>query len=495
MPDRPTTDQARRAVSTLLEAFRALAAGSGLDDHALMTAAAVALRTGREHGALDVGAAAPPDDAVVDRAAALLREQLTGGEADADADAWLNAELFHPCIHVSPGFSYYSFPRRHGGARYANRLYTLDSDGRSYPTSHLDGRLSYGVALAERHLAGRAGGVPGVLASAAALAEAIKRLRTDFPHGLPFAAPVHERRLRVWCLLSYLHPLVERTPILQVRVPDVRSARNVMDLLERCTFNALTVARGDMASAVRRHREARAGATIFGPEIKSARLPRCALDYLEQPPRRWHHEPPVAYVELQGRFTPPRVPEDWLVQVELPEAVPEVTLPADFAHLGCAVALSEGGRRVAALAANEAGVAAGLHELLFGEPPAVPGAEERGAPPPDDPLASQVEAVWARCLEEGEGGAEDERGRACNMACLHERLMERFPDMREQLEQAGWSARGLRRRLVERGIVVYGVRNISACLSPEKSCEWRNRGLSGVEVPEYRLPVEHRTRP
>jgi hypothetical protein len=280
--------------------------------------------------------------------------------------------LFGFVIHVDAEVSFYSFyaPVGNQGSSTRTRLLSCGRAGRVVPTAELDRHLPHSVAALEREAAAapaQHARPPEVLLSEEGRAEALELLRHAFPPVLPFATPLHMRRLRVWCLLTYLFPLLDRTPFLRVRVPDIRSARNVQALLELCCWNGLVVHRGDMGSQVKRHRRVFAGTVIFGPEVKTGRLPRAALDHLEDLPSSRRLEPPVSFVECQGDFLPPRIPEDWIVDVALPAVVPPVRLPDGWRHLGCALALSRDGALVREALPHEGGVAEWLHRWLFGD--------------------------------------------------------------------------------------------------------------------------------
>jgi hypothetical protein len=409
---------------------------------------------------------------------------------------------------VSSGLSFYSFAAPYtrtvkGRTTTGVGLTTIDSSGGCYPTLDIDRHLPRRVAVTERAIAACSPHLlcdpPPMLRDAADLKTCLTRLSAEFPTALPFRDPLHERRLRVWSLMTYLYPLVPSTPFLRVRVPDISSARNVQLLLEACCFNALGVyGRGNKA-AIRRHRDALAGATIFSPELRTGRLPAAALDLLERPPRAKRHEPPVAWVEVWDETTPPRVPEAWIVDVELAGRLGPVPLPEDFRHLGCAVALADGGALVAQAPVQEgtAGVARWLQELIYGDQlsdgqlaSAAEAADQaEGFVVHDSELAGHVERVWAGCLQEeaDEGEATGQQKLRCNAACLRQRLMEQ-PGLKTKLASPGWD-RLFTRRLLEEGVVTYTVRNLRGCLSPVQSAEWMTRNIRGVEVPASRLPA------
>jgi hypothetical protein len=428
-------------------------------------------------------------------------------------------------LHIDRAGSYYSFPapfkvEYKGKSTTAIGLTTLDSAGKQFPTLELDKHLPWRVKDTERAVAKCAPHLltapPDILLSSGGLSDAMDRLRAEFPQGLPFRDPLHERRFRVWCLMTYLHPLVSSTPFLRVRVPDVRSARNVQHLLEACCYNALGVARSGMKTMIRSHRRALACTTIFSPELRTGRLPAAALDLLEDPPSFDQHEPPVAYVELWDDNRPPRVPEEWIVDVELGGQVGPAPLSPDHRHLGCAVALVDGGALLAKAPVDEgtAGLAGWLQELLFGDVlsdaqlAAADAAvlQARGFVVHDSELARYAEQVWASCALDGEDDEDDEDGkdgaatnaanaaetgkprRRCNPACLRQRILERFPDARELLEAKGWKHR-FTRKLLEHGVVTYTVKELSSCLSPTKTVQWRTLCARGVEVPAHRLPA------
>jgi hypothetical protein len=303
--------------------------------------------------------------------------------------------------------------------------------------------------------------------------------------------------------MTYLHPLVPSTPFLRVRVPDIRSARSVQHLLEACCWNALGVARSGQKTAIRRHRAALAGTVVFSPELRTGRLPAAALDLLEDPPRAERFAPPVAFVEVWHDSAPPRVPEAWIVDVELAGQVGPTPLPADHRHLGCAVALSDGGARIREAPVHEgaAGLARWLQELIYGDllsdtqlADAATAAEQAEAfVVHKSELADLAEKVWAGCLQEAAGEGEQvnpkaRRLRRCNAACLRQRILEQYPRARSMLEGEGWSQH-FTRRLLELGVVTYTVKNMSSCLSRARSAEWQGSFTRGVEVPEHRLPA------
>jgi hypothetical protein len=426
-------------------------------------------------------------------------------------------------LHVHRAGSYYSFPmtfkvENKGKFPTAIGLTTLDSAGNQFPTQELDEHLPRRVKTTERAITNCAPhlltGLPEILLSPGDLSDALDRLRDEFPQGLPFRDPLHERRLRVWCLMTYLHPLVPSTRFLRVRVPDVRSARNVQHLLEACCYNPLGVARSGMKTTIRSHRRTLACTTIFSPELRTGRLPAAALDLLEDLPSSEQHEPPVAFIELWDDKRPPRVPEEWIVDVELGGQVGPVPLPPDHRHLGCAVALVDGGALLAKAPVQEgtAGLAGWLQKLLFGnvlsdaQLAAADAAlqQAEGFVVHDSELAGYAEQVWAACArdgEEGEDGEDDGDGDGeasaaktskplprCNPACLRQRILERFPEARKLLKSKGWEPR-FTRKLLEHGVVTYTVKRLSGCLSPTKTVEWRTQNARGVEVPTHRLPA------
>jgi hypothetical protein len=177
-------------------------------------------------------------------AAATAPEPESGSEAIPGHEripGWLR--YHHAVIHIDPHRAFFSWPApyklvRKGRTSTAVGLTTLDSSGKVYPTLRHDPHLPKRVADIERAAAAcgpqHLTNPPEALLSPQALKDSLERLRTEFPDDLPFRSPLHERRLRVWCLMTYLYPLVESTPFLRVRVPDVRSARNVQHLLEAC---------------------------------------------------------------------------------------------------------------------------------------------------------------------------------------------------------------------------------------------------------------------
>jgi hypothetical protein len=423
-------------------------------------------------------------------------------------------------LHVHRAGSYYSFPmtfkvENKGKFTTAIGLTTLDSAGNQFPTQELDEHLPRRVITTERAITNCAPhlltGLPEILLSPGDLTDAMDRLRAEFPQGLPFRDPLHERRLRVWCLMTYLHPLVPCTPFLRVRVPDVRSARNVQHLLEACCYNPLGVARSGMKTTIRSHRRNLACTTIFSPELRTGRLPTAALDLLEDLPSSEQHEPPVAFIELWDDKRSPRVPEEWIFDVELGGQVGPVPLPPDHRHLGCAVALVDGGALLAKAPVQEdsAGLAGWLQKLLFGD---VLSDEQLAAADAavqakdfviyDSDLARYAEQVWADCARDGEDGEDGDGGKdaedgevetgkqlpRCNPSCLRQRILERFPDARDMLEAKGWKGR-FGRKLLEHGVVTYSVKNVYGCLSPTKSAQWRTQHARGVEVPTHRLPA------
>jgi hypothetical protein len=457
-----------------------------------------------------------------------LAAASAGAATSGDGRSLTELRYKHHALHIDRAGSYYSFASpykltHNKRSITAIGLTTVDSAGNVFPTEDIDEHLSKRVKRAERAAANCAPHLltapPELLLGPKGLASALARLRSGLPGGLPFRHPLHERRLRVWCLMTYLHPLVESTPFLRVRVPDVRSARNVQHLLEACCYNALGVARSGMKTLVRRHRKTLACTTIFSPELRTGRLPSAALDLLEDLPRAELREPPVAYIELWDDTRPPRVPEEWVVDVELAGQVGPVPLPPDHRHLGCAVALSDGGALLAKAPLHEgtAGLAGWLQELLYGDQlsdaqlAAADAAVQQAAGfvVHDSPLAEYVEQVWDACAREGEDSEDDKHGkdnkdgkdgkagdaakmgkqqRRCNPACLRQRILERFPDARKLLEAKGWEHR-FSRRLLEHGLVTYALKELSGCLSPIKTAQWRSQHARGVEVPVHRLPA------
>jgi hypothetical protein len=415
----------------------------------------------------------------------------------------------HAVIHIDPHRAFYSWPApykrtRKGRTTTAVGLTTLDSSGKVYPTLRHDPHLPHRVATVERAAAACGPQLlsdpPEALLSPQALMTSLDRLRAEFPDDLPFRSPLHERRLRVWCQMTYLYPLVASTPFLRVRVPDVRSARNVQHLLEACCFNALGVSRSGKKATIRRHRAALAGTTIFSPELRTGRLPAAALDLLEEPPRTARFEPPVAYVEVWDDTRPPRVPEEWIVDVELAGHVGPVALPPDHRHLGCAVALIDNAALLDKVPIHEgtAGLARWLQELIYGDlltdkqlASADAAAEEAsGFVIHASELTSYAEQVWARCLDEAPDDEEAAgiQKRRCNPACLRQRLLEHVPQARSLLKSVGWDRRFTQKLLVH-GVVTYTVKHLRGCLSPTKSAEWKGQQRRGVEVPSRCLPA------
>jgi hypothetical protein len=428
-----------------------------------------------------------------------------------------------PAIQVAPTFSFYSFPAPfertyNKRTRIAVGLTTVDSDGQCYPTVGLNRHLRHPVAEAERDAARCAPHLltapPATLLSSKGCEQALNRLRTDFPAKLPFRDPLHERRFRVWCLMTYLFPLVPSTPFLRVRVPDIRSARSVQHLLEACCWNALGVASRGQKAAISRHRAALAGTVVFSPELRTGRLPATALDLLEEPTRAERFKPPVAYVEVWDDSAPPRVPQEWIVDVELAGQVPPTPLPADHRHLGCAVALFDGASLIRQAPVHEgaAGLSRWLQQLLYGDllsdaelASAAKAAEQAEAfIVHESELAALAMQVWAECLQEspdedgdGEGGKDGKGGPPsspvkrrprCNPACLRQRILSSVPRARNLLEAEGWD-HFFSRKLLEQGVVTYTLKNLNGCLSAKKSPEWQQRKSRGVEVPRGRLPA------
>ena len=420
--------------------------------------------------------------------------------------------FFHPILHVDPHRAYYSWPapyQRTYNKRTttATGLTTLDSSGKVYPTLRHDPHLPVRVADVERDAAACSPQLlsdpPEALLSPQALKDSLERLRAEFPTDLPFRSPPHERRLRVWCLMTYLYPLVVGTPFLRVRVPDIRSARNVQHLLEVCCFNGFGVARAGKKAAIRRHRAALAGTTIFSPELRTGRLPAAALDLLEDPPCSKLLEPPVAYVEVWDDPRPPRVPEEWIVDVELAGQVDPAALPPDHRHLGCAVALIDNGALLDKVPVHEgtAGLARWLQELIYGDlltdtqlAAAAAAAEQAaGFVAQKSELTGYVEQVWTACLHEAPDDDDEAAGtgiqqRRCNPACLRQRLLEQVPQARDLITSTGWEHR-FTQKLLELGVVTYTVKHVRGCLSPTKSVEWKDLYCRGVEVPSRCLPA------
>jgi len=480
----PSIDQ--ELTGRLLSCLRELSPHDAGQEGRLEASLAALVGFARERGLL---AADTPKKLPLHEATAVLLEALQSPPpTPRTAPALPELRFFHPCIHVEPGSSFYSFYAPHG-PKASPRLLSIDASGQVTVTSDLAAHLPHQVAALERAAAAcpaQLSNLPDALRSAAARTAALARLKREFPAGLPFASPLHMRRLRVWCLLSYLFPLLERTPFLRVRVPDIRSARHVEDLLEQCCWHALSVHRGDMQGLVARHRRVFAGTVIVGPEVKSGRLPRAALELLEDLPASRRLEPPVAFVECYGDFVPPRVPEGWIVDVALPSSVDRVSLPDDWRHLGCALALHDDSALVREAQAHPGGVAEWLHRWLFGDLLRPAADDDDGFALRSGELAARVEQVWADCLAQSDG---DPPALQCNVPCLHQRLLERFPDLKDELGSEGWTPWSLRRRLMEQGVATYGVSNLGACLSKPRSSDWHGRNLSGVEVPAYRLPA------
>jgi hypothetical protein len=447
---------------------------------------------------------------MLNAAGALLEKLLKAPQPGDDRRA---SELLYDlaAIHISGDLSFYAFPAPYERT-YNNRttigvgLTTVDSDGKSYPTLRLGRHLRQDVGDTERDATRCAPHLltapPATLLSSKGCEQAIERLRTDFPAGLPFRDPLHERRFRVWCLMTYLFPLVPTTPFLRVRVPDIRSARNVQHLLEACCFNALGVFRRGQKAAIRRHRDTLAGTTIFSPQVRTGRLPAAALDLLEAPPRSKRFEPPVAYIEIWDDSAPPRVPEDWIMDVELAGQVGPTPLPEDHRHLGCAVALFDGASliRMAPADKDAAGLARWMQKLLYGD--VLSDAELASAAEAtqqaesfvmhQSELAELAMQVWVSCLQEtadkdDKSAPAAKRLSRCNPACLRQRILERWPQSKSLLEGEGWHQH-FTRRLLEQNVVTYTLKNLTGCLSPIKSVEWQQRFTRGVEVPAHRLP-------
>jgi hypothetical protein len=413
-------------------------------------------------------------------------------------------------IHVDPHRAFYSWAApykrvRKGRTTTGTGLTTLDSSGKVYPTLRHDPHLPHRVVDVERAAAACAPQLltdpPEALLSPQALKASLERLRTEFPDDLPFRSPLHERRLRVWCLMTYLHPLVESTPFLRVRVPDLRSARNVQHLLEACCWSALGVSRSGKKATIRRHRAALAATTIFSPELRTGRLPASALDLLGELPRTERLEPPVAYVELWDDTRPPRVPQEWIVDVELGGQVGPQPLPADHRHLGCAVALIDNAALLSKVPLEEgtAGLARWLQELIYGDvltdkqlasaAAAAEAKEASGFVIQKSELAGFAEQVWATCLQEAsdDDAASGLQQRRCNPACLRQRMLKQIPRARKLLDAAGSAY--FAQMLLEHDVVTYTLKNVRGCLSSSKSAEWRTLHARGVEVPRHRLPA------
>jgi hypothetical protein len=272
----------------------------------------------------------------------------------------------------------------------------------------------------------------------------------------------------------------------------------VQHLLEACCFNALGVSRSGMKAAIRRHRTALCGTTIFSPELRTGRLPATALDLLEEPPRAARHEPPVAYIEVWDDTKPPRVPEEWIVDVELAGQVGPVPLPPDHRHLGCAVALVDGGSLIQQAPTHEgaAGIARWLQELIYGD--ALSDKQLASAAAAMEQvdrfvidkgeLSGFAEQVWAACLQEtpDDDATPGKQRTRCNTACLRQRMLKLLPQTRKLLEAEGWDVY-FTRKLLEQGVVTYTVKHMHGCLSPARSAEW-GRNARGVEVPDHHLP-------
>jgi hypothetical protein len=537
----------------------------GLDIRSLNRAFELIFRFGSEHDLFDASATSLDD--LPRGALEVVAEQIhlalehpspptdagpaSGRAAEPAAELrWHDVTYYHPCIHVTRDLSYHAFPLHCGEGRIAVRLVCIDSAGQRYPAHRLDANLPFRAESVERRVVRSMTPlrrIPEELSSEEGRERWLDLLREGFPEGLPFRAVAHERRLRVWCLMTYLFPLLERTPFLRVRVPDIRSARNVEALLQRTCLSALGVHRADHSSRIAPHRAAMAGTVIFGPEVRTGRLPPRALNCLEDRPSTAQREPPVAFIEVYGATSRPRVPEEWVVDVELVAPVAPVRLEDAWPFYGCALALSRGSGLVREALDHDGGVVAWLHDFLFGSSPAVTIGEER-APQPSrgsssaDPAAAaardgtssadapepayvlertelgrKVEGVWARCLAEEPAEPEEPEDladqpapasatppkavtrnkaarRCCNLSCLHLRLLEAFPadaELKATLGKPGHAATlRLRKLMMEQGIVTFTVQHMLRCLSPVESERWRRTKHRGVEVPLYRLPGE-----
>lgn len=419
----------------------------------------------------------------------------------------------HPSIHISERFSYYSFPVLASGLSSSERLITIDSNSEVYPTEQIGPKMAKELLSLEKQLAASSlaasslswrKGFPVTLLSEEAQRDALMRLRRGFPAEIPFRDRSHQRKFRIWCLLTYLFPILRKIPFLRVRVPDISSARNMERLLQQSCFNGLVVNDATLKDQIRGHRRAVASTVIFSPEPRTGRHPGFALEYLEHLPRGKELEPPLALIEIFGMGWSLEARPGWIVDVELSSPLESTPLDGDWHHLGCAMALFDRSALVRDMLAHPSGPARWLESYLFGEqmtlskegeaevgegdPPAGAAVEVRGI---DKELTRHVESVWAGCLLET-GGMPTSTCRQCNTLCLHQRLVRMFPELEEQLMRMGWRSKGFKRRLLEHGVIVSGVRNMSGCLSNLKSPEWKGKGRNGIVVPDHRLPPEHR---
>ncbi len=206
------------------------------------------------------------------------------------------------------------------------------------------------------------------------------------------------------------------------------------------------------------------------------------------------------------------MPEEWIIDVELGGRVPVVTLPDDYRHLGCAVALARGGGLLATAPTTEgaAGLSRWLQELLYGgllsdaelDSDAAAAEQSLGFPVAENDLAGYAEQIWAECLQDAPAASEASEAdgetraaatkakqrqcRQCSPTCLRQRMAAQIPQARKLLGSKGYQHH-FARRLLEQGVATYTHKHMKGCLSPVKSADW-GREHRGIEVPLRRLP-------
>ena len=405
---------------------------------------------------------------------------------------------FHPAIHVSREYSYYSFPISYGLKKSRTRFVSIDGNGCVFPTQKLSSKLFQNVSALEKRLDTLSSPsrqfprilVQGPLDGANRTRRLIKRYSK-----LPFKDANQKRDFFSWCVGTYLYPALPRPRFLLVKVPDIQSARNIQTVISRICFNTLEVCRGDMATQVARHRDVLAGTAVFSPEMKEKgtkkkdnkegkrELPGIAKEYMENLPRSEMNEPPIAIIEVTDRkkgYQPtPYLPKEWklVIRFDAPIPVPEDLHDKGLPFQTCSLALDRDSDFMERFFATPPdGRIEYIGDMLFGK---------------ERTLQDQIVSIWKTCFQERSSAPTSvlRTVNHCSTGCLHRRLLDCYgPDILVS------SQRALSLYLTEIGLKRPEHGYVRACLSGKLATEgetgrldFRGKNVRGFVVPSRLL--------